>query len=269
MTQQVIDPKTMTLINKLRFYILPNFECEAKDITVDDNKIVQITYKCKCGYEEEIQIIDLVDRIREDMKICGCCIIDPYQYYSFLKIYNICRDKGCTMTNTNPLEYNRLAKTFKYICGKCENVHESTYKSFSKYGTECAYNNLYNLTKQKRYNKIIRIFKKKKCILLTNIENFNNSNDLFQYFCISCEKNNETLLVNFRNGCNCNDTRNWRAEKYNKINQIVVNNNCILLTPLNDYINNKTKIQYKCNKCESINYGLVWDIKRHECIKKS
>jgi len=122
----------------IRFNILPKYGCRLKGSTFDDDEtLTEIEYRCGCGYEEEITIDSLYDRIKKHEKVCACCIISDQHFANFIDAYEFCYKKGCKMINEDPVKYKGINAPFEYLCKKCEKIHNTTINYFKKYGYYC------------------------------------------------------------------------------------------------------------------------------------
>lgn len=105
--------------------------------------------------------------------------------------------------------------------------------------------------KQFTYEQVKNIFIQKECTLLTN--EYLGSKQKLQYIC-KCGNNSETTVTGIAriNGCmDCNGTPKYSIQDAKRI---FLKYNCTLLDEI--YIDNGTKMNYKCNQCEN-NYDIT------------
>lgn len=100
--------------------------------------------------------------------------------------------------------------------------------------------------KQFTYEQVKNIFIQKECTLLTT--EYLGSKQKLQYIC-KCGNNSETTVTGITriNGCmNCNGTPKYTIED---VKRIFLKYNCTLIEEI--YIDNATKMNYKCNQCDT------------------
>lgn len=132
------------------------------------------------------------------------------------------------------------------------------------------------INKQKYFNYVCEFFNKYECELLTTFDNFTNKIDNNLTFKCKCGEIEEN--INFKwysrsvyklcKKCILNNNPR-RNEEFNNIIDYYKKYNCTLLTEKKDYVNQQTKISYKCkcgNIVENESYQLYF-LSYYKCCK--
>jgi len=99
------------------------------------------------------------------------------------------------------------------------------------------------------------------------LSDFVNMRTKIKYKCGKCNTINEKIFQSYLNDHKCSVCSGCEITTYNKVVEIVKNNNDILLTKENNYINGNSCITIKCGKCDYIYKTKYLPYKSHKCAK--
>ena len=162
--------------------------------------------------------------------------------FTYEQVKNIFIQKDCTLLST---EYTGSKQQLQYIC-KCGNNSETTVTGITRINgcMNCNGTPKYSIQDAKT------IFLKYNCTLLDEI--YIDNGTKMKYKCNVCEFNYDVTLGSFiKRVDKCKNCRfiKDRKEMFNRIKREFEKQECELLET--EYINNRTKISYKC-KCGNV-----------------
>ena len=154
-------------------------------------------------------------------------------------VYNYFEEQGCELLET---EYINDSILMRYIC-KCGNQNHIRFSNFRS-GRRCR---ICGENQKHTFEDVKKYFKKNECVLLER--KYTNANTRMEYLC-SCGKRSKISFSDFKKGnrckaCGIDKRRKSRTLSYEYVKKYFKEQKCELLE--NEYINNSTKMRYKCN----------------------
>ena len=233
---------------KLRFsyeYVQNYFkskECELLE-TKYINTSTKMKYKCSCG---NISFVTFTNFKTSDK----CMECNGSKKLTYEYVFNYFKEHDCELLET---EYINSSTLMNYRC-ECGNESKTIWNNFRK---EHRCNKCGNKKRSKKlrysYEYVFAYFKENDCSLLS--KEYINNNQRLDYIC-SCGNKAKIKFIHFKRNQRCPECRNKKISEskyltYEFVFDFFKNQNCELLESY--YINNETKMKYKCS-CGDISY---------------
>jgi very-short-patch-repair endonuclease len=203
------------------------YNCELLE-TEYKNSATKMKYRCKCGNESEI-IYNSFQKGRRCMKCSGT----PKHTYKHIQEYF--EKNNCILIS---IEYKNVSEKLEYIC-ECGNYSEITFGNFQS-GHRC----MKCSGKEKYTYEYV-----KKCLEDENYELISDEylgcDSELEYICNNGHIKT-TTFTKFLTGYRCITCSGSEKLTLEYVKKIFKDNNYECLE--NEYVNNNTKMNYKCNK---------------------
>ncbi len=216
------------------------------------NSVAKMKYKCSCGNISHITWNNFSKGKR-------CSICGKNKKYTFKKVEALFKEQSFELLENI---YVNVNTKMKYRCS-CGNVDYMTLSNLKK-GRKCR---KCNKRKKYRLREVKEYFKSKDCELLE--EKYINTITKMKYRC-SCGNISYITFNNFKNGNKCilcSRKRIGEKQKllYREVYNYFKSQKCELLE--NEYINNHTKMKYRCS-CGNISYTIWSNFKKGKRCSK-
>ena len=201
----------------------------------------KMEYRCSCKNISKITFDDFKSGTR--CKTCGIEKRAAKKRYSFDYVYNYFKEQECELLEKKYID-NRTKMKYKCSCG---NISTITFSHFLQ-GYKC---NQCSQRKRSTFLQVKQYFEDQGCELLA--KEYKNMITKMKYRC-SCGNISKINFHNFQNKRRCKKCGLKRTIQKQKLNfedvkQYFEDQGCELLEK--KYINNRTKMKYKCS-CENI-----------------
>ena len=212
-------------------------------------------YICECGEESEIRFSAFQNGQR--CKKCGIEKRLKKTRFTHEYVKNYFEEKDCHLLEKNYIDANTR---MEYECD-CGNTSEITFGNFQQ-GCRCKKCGIKKRSNKRRYTYeyVKNYFEERDCHLLE--EKYKNNRTKMEYEC-ECGEKSEITFHKFKQGQRCMNCSGCEKHTLEYVQNCFLEKDCKLLT--NEYVNGKTRMEYRCN-CGNTSEISFNDFKKgHRC----